>query len=557
MSELARIRHDDSEEGVSATFAKFNMRYNVEISLSTVGYLEEFPWIRPSSYIQALAANGDFSKLLGGMSLKEAAPTLRTFWERYQQIHPDFELFKTTVGNVDFSKYIPFFAHADEGTGYKKKGVLIAAFQPALGFGSRRSPNVQVMETSDAGIPMNFLKTAIATRFLSVVCPKELYEDDREVFEQIQELLAEDWGVLERHGVALEGTQVFPILLGLKADWSFHVEAGNLQRSYRRGPKHAGDQGATKKETDPGGICHLCQAGLKGFDWEDMSAAEDMIRRSYEEEIELPWTVESPWTIFPYQDTAVNGKSRFYKVDIWHTVQLGVGKDFAASAMCLLVRDICASNIDDRFQILSEKYLAWCKQFQKTKYVTKLDKKMVGGAGLRDEPYGSWNKGELTVTLLEFLEHYCEENKETLLKHEDSRYRYLLVGIRSINKFMRTLYHHDMWIPAREAKEIAKEGTSFVKCYTFLAFLSGQRGQPMFALRPKLHMLHECAYALKLQSERGSYALNILAESCSIDEDFVGRLAFLARNVSPRLVSQRSIERYLAQAFLAWTQREV
>jgi len=48
------------------------------------------------------------------------------------------------------------------------------------------------------------------------------------------------------------------------------VEAGNLQRSYRRGPKHAGDQGATKKETDPGGICHLCQAGLKGFDWEDM-----------------------------------------------------------------------------------------------------------------------------------------------------------------------------------------------------------------------------------------------------------------------------------------------
>lgn len=300
----------------------------------------------------------------------------------------------------------------------------------------------------------------------------------------------------------------------------------------------------------------LCPINLTSFP-NLRRAAEDMIRRSYEEEIELPWTVESPWTIFPYQDTAVNGKSRFYKVDIWHTVQLGVGKDFAASAMCLLVRDICASNIDDRFQILSEKYLAWCKKNQKTKYVTKLDKKMVGGAGLRDEPYGSWNKGELTVTLLEFLEHYCEENKETLLKHEDLRYRYLLVGIRSINKFMRTLYHHDMWIPAREAKEIAKEGISCVKCYTFLAFLSGQRGQPMFALRPKLHMLHECAYTLKLQSERASYALNILAESCSIDEDFVGRLAFLARNVSPRLVSQRSIERYLVQAFLAWTQREV
>ena len=112
----------------------------------------------------------------------------------------------------------------------------------------------------------------------------------------------------ERKGVDIDGTRVFPILLGLKADWSYlvswicfspccslvslnyflwmgirgiwaketcfyaEVEAGNLQRSCRRGPKHAGDEGkGTNKPTDPGGICHLCQAGLKGFDWEDVS----------------------------------------------------------------------------------------------------------------------------------------------------------------------------------------------------------------------------------------------------------------------------------------------
>ena len=32
---------------------------------------------------------------------------------------------------------------------------------------------MQVEETTDAGIPMNFLKTALQNRFLSVVCPKD------------------------------------------------------------------------------------------------------------------------------------------------------------------------------------------------------------------------------------------------------------------------------------------------------------------------------------------------------------------------------------------------
>lgn len=59
------------------------------------------------------------------------------------------------------------------------------------------------------------------------------------------------------------------------------VEAGGLERSYRRAPKHAGDKGkASKIEKDPAGICHLCQAGLKGFDWEDPRTAFVFIKVS-------------------------------------------------------------------------------------------------------------------------------------------------------------------------------------------------------------------------------------------------------------------------------------
>ena len=96
-----------------------------------------------------------------------------------------------------------------------------------------------------------------------------------------------------------------------------------------------------------------------------------MIRRSFEEEIPEPWEEESAWTIFPYQDLSCNGKNRFYKVDIWHTVQMGVGKDFASAALCLLARAVPASNIDSRFQVLSDEYIAFCRQFHKTRYVNK------------------------------------------------------------------------------------------------------------------------------------------------------------------------------------------
>lgn len=192
--------------------------------------------------------------------------------------------------------------------------------------------------------------------------------------------------------------------------------------------------------------------------------------------------------------------------------------------------------------------------FPQNKVRHEIGQKMVGGAGMRDEPHGTWNKAALTVTLLEFLLYYCEENKEVLLSKNDQRFQYTLYALRALNRFVSGLYHEDLWIEASKGTELANAGTRFFRCYTYLAFLSGKAGQPMFSLKPKLHMILEAAIMMERQSSRSKYIFNILSESCSMDEDFVGRLAFVARNVSPRLVSQRSIERYLVQAYLAWMQ---
>ena len=50
------------------------------------------------------------------------------------------------------------------------------------------------------------------------------------------------------------------------------VSAGNLDRSYRRAPRGAGDEGGA----EGAGICHLCMCGKNGIEWEDLTPVWNM-----------------------------------------------------------------------------------------------------------------------------------------------------------------------------------------------------------------------------------------------------------------------------------------
>ena len=124
---------------------------------------------------------------------------------------------------------------------------------------------------------------------------------------------------------------------------------------------------------------------------------------------------------------------------------------------------------------------------------------------------------------------------------------------KALNYFISGLYHEDLWIPRAKVHSLVKAGDHFLKAYSFLAWKAHERGEPKFSYKPKLHMFHESVVFLR-RSLTLNFCYNIIAESCSIDEDMVGRLAFLSRNVSPRLMALRSLQRYLTQIHLAWTE---
>lgn len=165
------------EEAVIEVFHHFKLFYPVEITTETEPPLRDVPWIKPSDLLKAMGRMNDMSRLLGGISsVREAAQTLESFWSKYRQIFPQRQLFQEVDrGSKAYSQCLPIYIHGDEGVCYKKGGVLIVSWQSAFGFGcSKRSTELrEKFRRLGENIPLNFLRTGMQTRLLSIVCPKE------------------------------------------------------------------------------------------------------------------------------------------------------------------------------------------------------------------------------------------------------------------------------------------------------------------------------------------------------------------------------------------------
>lgn len=126
------------------------------------------------------------------------------------------------------------------------------------------------------------------------------------------------------------------------------------------------------------------------------------------------------------------------------------------------------------------------------------------------------------------------------------------MGTREINKFVRGIYAHDVFIPKVEALELSKSLHWFCKAYLFQAAAAYRDQLPHFPLFPKLHFLHEVSFRLRKEASLADYAFNPAVHSCALDEDFIGRMAAVTRTVSPMLISRRTLERYLVHIQMAW-----
>ena len=327
-----------------------------------------------------------------------------------------------------------------------------------------------------------------------------------------------------------------------------------------------------------------------------MAVIRTMAKRSIDEahahEIAAPWNKESNFTKALPLDGGPNARARFHRPDIWHCIHLGVGKAFISSAFTVLQQAIPGSNVDIRFQSISEEYRVFCRARKLTPFLTKLDKFTFNAFGPMEEPAGSWNKASVTSTLGLFLEHCCEVFGDELheLGLRDHRVTFIVFSprasailfikrfvcqflshafrivpvlvykfcevsaVRALNKMMHIFYHGDLWLPRPQATEAINLGEHFVRAYRYLAYLSNEVAERRFPLLPKLHMVDEIIEDLRFQvcTCQAKWCFNIICESCSVDDDFIGRCAFVCRHVSPRSTPIRTLERYLVQLYQVW-----
>lgn len=125
-------------------------------------------------------------------------------------------------------------------------------------------------------------------------------------------------------------------------------------------------------------------------------------------------------------------------------------------------------------------------------------------------------------------------------------------GTKQINVFMRGIYSSDVLMRSSVGATLATALRDFIRAYMWEAYSACQLGLQYFGLYPKLHSLHEIAHELRRQTLISPWCVNPAAHSCSLDEDFIGRVAVISRQVSPRLIPMRTIQRYLAHINIAW-----
>lgn len=157
-------------------FKCHNFYYPVEVTIEEKSPLQGFPWLKPSNVIKTMYKMNDLHHFLGGHSLQDAKPLLLTFWQRFRSIHPSHQLWsQVDRGEKDICKCIPLYLHGDEGTSFKKGGILFLSLQGALGYGtSKRAQEVeQNLRAMGEGVPLNLLRSGLQTRVMVCNCPKD------------------------------------------------------------------------------------------------------------------------------------------------------------------------------------------------------------------------------------------------------------------------------------------------------------------------------------------------------------------------------------------------
>ena len=258
------------EEVCQRVFSKHGLRLPVPITYVPLGANGTLPILKPSSFLNFIDKTRSWERICGEQDLKKAQQMFTLFWQRFEQLYPNFELFERVRQNkIRLDRACPVYIHGDEGTYYKKSAVMVLQWQGVLGKGTVKKQVAQHGVNSIGHTLRTRLLCGVMTKeiwfilfphFL-VVCVlpcvyiakgdgcafwlyctiglwhndvclkmfecsprfcKDMYGDDNSALEQFYEHIVHDFAMLSSDGLTLmDGEPFWLIPLGVKGDWPF------------------------------------------------------------------------------------------------------------------------------------------------------------------------------------------------------------------------------------------------------------------------------------------------------------------------------------------------
>ena len=248
----------------------------------------------------------------------------------------------------------------------------------------------------------------------------------------------------------------------------------------------------------------------------------------------------------------------FISKDIFHICSLGVTRALVASLICYLVHmDHFVPDLPEFGrgvpQRLTKAYsvcACFCKQVLKESPHLKIfTKENLHWSSLASMPDSTMKASDVAM----FLKWLCDYMSGPI--EFDDVLELAFKAVCSMDDFMRLVYTADrIWLTRAEATQATGLLTTFLESYYKCSLCCFRKKQSFFNLTPKFHYLDHVRYDLRksLDDPETRAFLNPAAWSTTMDEDFVGVVSRIGRNVHAANVGLRTVNRWLVYANTRW-----
>lgn len=297
--------------------------------------------------------------------------------------------------------------------------------------------------------------------------------------------------------------------------------------------------------------CHACLAGSAGLPAEDLGSSPCWVSTIYKVR---PWDVENPpdLDMVPY-DTEM--PEAFYKHDSFHTLRLGIYRDFCGSVVFMLLHMgyFGPGDIDAKLTAAHNHFHLWQLATHKHAALRSFTKHLLCYKNAKSFPWFNCKGSDCALLVMWIHTLVCGILVGGVPRDHQRPLEVIRDTAAVATDFYGIVVKHNMFLTRDCGSSLVEKGRSFINGYCFLAQLSFTFQWCLFAIKPKAHFFRHIVYELESQLARqNQLLLNPLLFDCSQNEDFIGRVCRMARKIDHRVMGVRVLTNYLIKAGLLY-----